>query len=165
MSAGDALSTFAQVAMAFTGFAGLLTVFRHRKDWTRVELAAVRYLLLLGVSASLFALIPMVMLTSGLSDAVTWELCVPALGIWLLLLAVWYQRIRLRELIRPRSPVAYWLMQTIGFVASLLSIAAAFVPELRQPGVYLTALFWMVLTGVVQFIVQVLKTLPPLNDD
>ncbi len=151
--------------MAFTGFAGLLTVFRHPKHWTKIELAAVRYLLLLGVSASLFALLPMAMLASGLPVAVTWELCVPLLGIWLLILAVWYQRIRLWERIRPRSPVSYWLMQTVGFAASILSVAAAFVPALRQPGVYLIALFWMVLTGVVQFIVQVLKSLPPTSDD
>lgn len=165
MNGADALSTIAEVAMALTGFTGILTVFRHQQHWTQIELIALSHLLGIGIGASFFALLPMPLLASSLPIAVTWRLCLPALGFGIMGLVVWNDRNRRRHHIRPRWRFAYWPLQSLGFGLAALLIGAAFTSMLRHPALYLAGLLWMVLVGMLQFMVQVLRSLPPPKDN
>lgn len=165
MNAADALATIAQVAIALTGFTGILTVFRRQRCWTQLEVIAVKHLLAIGGAASLFALLPMPLLATTLPTSVAWQLCLPALGICLMIFAVWNQRTRVLHRLRPRWPLAYWPLQLLGFVLATLLIAAGFTPILRHPALYLVGLLWMILVGLLQFMVQVLKTFPSPGDN
>ena len=165
MNAADALSTIAEVAMALTGFTGALSVFRRQQHWTRIELTALSHLLVLGIAASVFSLLPMPLLATALARSTIWQLCLPALGICIIAFVVWGQRTRVRHRLRPRWPLAYWLLQSIGLLLALMLITAAFTPILRLPAVYLGGLLWMVFFGMLQFMVQVLNSLPLSKDD
>ena len=157
----ESLSTIAQVSMALTGFAGLLTAFRRRQSgWSAIEIFAIRDLLVASVCACLFALLPMPLLESGLSAETVWAICLPILGLSLLLLIAWSQRERFRAQIRPRRPIIYWGLTALGLATSLLLVSAIFGgPESASPAYYLLGLGWLLLIAMVQFLLQILESL------
>lgn len=70
------LQTIAELAVAFTGFTGVVAVFGRRADepWAPLELFRFRVLLGASLAALLFSLLPFVMHYAGASARTTWAL-------------------------------------------------------------------------------------------
>jgi hypothetical protein len=70
------LLTVAEVAVAFAGFAGLVTVLTQRLTKTERDFDVVRFrdMLLLSLIAAAFALFPTLPVTFGASEEITWRI-------------------------------------------------------------------------------------------
>jgi len=161
MAASGALATIAQLAMAVTGFAGLLTVFRSsRRRWHEIELVALRFLLMTSISACLLSLLPLILLEAPDSRSVPWRVCQSALGVWLLFLFIWQHRQERLKGLRPRSPAINAAMWVVGIAIALANIAAAarLTAALSPAAVYLIGLFWLLLGAILQFVVQIISS-------
>ena len=161
MDASGALATIAQLAMAVTGFAGLLTVFRSsRRRWHEIELVALRFLLMTSISACVLSLLPLVLQESPDSRSVPWRICQAALGIWLFFLFVWQHRQERLRGLRPRSPSINAAMWVAGIATALanLIVAAGLTAALSPAVVYLIGLLWLLLGAILQFVVQIISS-------
>lgn len=148
---GDFLFTVAEVAVAFAGFAGLVTVLTQRLGKTEREFDIVRFrdMLLLSLIAAAFSLLPTLPLAFGASDETTWRLSA------LLFLLAW-SAFGLQGLVagfrlsragtRPFSQPLFWsnlVIHVPAMIALLLvAVDATLVQDVR-PAVYLAALFAM----------------------
>ena len=162
MDSSGALATIAQLAMAVTGFAGLISAFRSRqRRWDELDLYALRFLLLSSISACLLAMLPMVLLARELDESPAWIVCQAALGAWLLLLFVWAQKQQRRKGLRPRRRFVDAAMWVICVTIGLLNLAAplpAIGPAVRLIA-YLAGLFWLLLAAILQFVIQIMSSL------
>jgi hypothetical protein len=126
MNPTDWLLTIAQVAMALTGFAGLLIAFRFRKQaWQRVEIHAVRFLLKSSVGAFVFALLPVPMIVGGMNQAWLWGICFAALPLWTLVMVSGAFRARYSGDLRPRYEFGYWGLTLSGLALGAVELVAA----------------------------------------
>lgn len=149
---GDFLFTVAEVAAAFAGFAGLVTVLTQRLAKTPrrdFDIARFRDLLLLSLFVAAFALFPTLPAAFGASDEITWRVSA------LLFLVAWaafgsqglYAGRRLsRSGSRPFARPLFWNNLVVHVVAMLalilVAVDASPVANVRA-AVYLAALFAM----------------------
>jgi hypothetical protein len=157
----DALATIAELAVALTGFAGLLVALRAaRRPWTPIEIAAIRILLVSSVSSFAFALLPLPMLLGSLAASATWSVSALALGTFMVLLVGLGLYAVHGQGLRPRRPLIYWSIEVSGALAAaivLLGAADAF--GLRGPASYAIGLLWLLFTAAVQFMLQIFESL------
>jgi hypothetical protein len=143
------LFTAAELAVAFAGFAGLVTVLTQRLTKTQREFDVVRFrdMLLLSLIAAAFALFPTLPIAFGANEEITWRvssgLFVVAwagFGLQGLLAGLQLSRSGSRPFLRP----LFWnnLAAYIVSVAALLLVAAGadVVADVRA-AVYLAALY------------------------
>jgi hypothetical protein len=157
---GDFLSTVAEVAVAFAGFAGLVTVLTQRLAKTEREFDIVRFrdMLLLSLIAAAFSLLPTLPSAFGASDEATWRLSA------VLFLIAWagfglqglIAGLRLsRSGTRPFSRPLFWsnlVIHVPAMIALLLvAIDAPLVASVRS-AVYLAALFAMLYLAGAYFV-------------
>jgi hypothetical protein len=157
---GDFLSTVAEVAVAFAGFAGLVTVLTQRLAKTEREFDIVRFrdMLLLSLIAAAFSLLPTLPSAFGASDEATWRLSA------VLFLIAWagfglqglIAGLRLsRSGTRPFSRPLFWSNLAIHVPAMialfLVAIDAPLVASVRS-AVYLAALFAMLYLAGAYFV-------------
>lgn len=147
----DFLSTVAEVAVAFAGFAGLVTVLTQRLARTQREFDIVRFrdMLLLSLIAAAFSLFPTLPAAFGASEEATWRVSA------LLFLVAWVgfgiqgllAGLRLsRSGTRPFSRPLFWSNLAVHVPAmtalSLVAADSSLVAHVRS-AVYLAALFAM----------------------
>jgi hypothetical protein len=157
---GDFLFTVAEVAVAFAGFAGLVTVLTQRLAKTEREFDIVRFrdMLLLSLIAAAFSLLPTLPSAFGASDEATWRLSA------VLFLIAWagfglqglIAGLRLsRSGTRPFSRPLFWsnlVIHVPAMIALLLvAIDAPLVASVRS-AVYLAALFAMLYLAGAYFV-------------
>jgi hypothetical protein len=157
---GDFLFTVAEVAVAFAGFAGLVTVLAQRLSHSQLEFDVVRFrdMLLLSLIAAAFALFPTLPAAFGASDEMTWRVSST------LFVAAWLgfgvqgllAGFRLSQSgTRPFSRPLFWsnLAVHVPAVIALLLVAidARLVVNVRE-AVYLTALFAMLYLAGAYFV-------------
>jgi hypothetical protein len=167
MEPAEGLSTVAQVGMSLTGFAGLLIAFRFGQgEWQRVEIFAVRFLFKSSIGACMLALLPLLPMIGDISEAIIWALCMPALGTWVLALAIESLRARLSGVLRPRYPVSYWFLALSGVTIGLLLLLGTFdIFGLRRPVIYMAGLYWLLAVAMLQLMMQVMQSLRSIDVD
>ena len=85
MESLDHLTTIAELAVAFAGFAGIVVVLKREDDdvWTALENARLWGLLVVSLPVTIFALIPIAVSSAGYAEPVVWRIsatiCVIAL--------------------------------------------------------------------------------------
>jgi hypothetical protein len=148
---GDFMFTVAEVAVAFAGFAGLVTVLTQRLTKTQRESDIVRFrdMLLLSLIAAGFSLFPTLPAAFGASEETTWRVSA------LLFLVAWagfglqglLAGLRLSQSgTRPFSRPLFWSNLAVhlpAMIALLLLVVDASLVENVRPAVYLAALFAM----------------------
>lgn len=148
-SIDDFLLTVAELAVAFAGFAGLVTVLTRRLTGSELEfdLVRLRDLLLLSLLAAAFGLFPKLPALFGATDELTWRLSSGLLatawggfGIQGLLAGVRLSRGGTRPFSRPlfwsNLVVHLFCMTALAMVAADVSIVSGV-----RPAVYLATLF------------------------
>jgi hypothetical protein len=165
MDAAGVLMTIAQIAMALTGFAGLLIAFRfNKRKWRRVEVHAVRFMFKSSVGAFVLALAPLPLIMGGVPGDAFWPPCFVALGCWMLWMVGKAFRDRFRGDLRPRYEIGFWGLSLSGLLIGILQIgAAADSVGLRQPAIYVLGLYWLLAVAIFQLIMQILASLESID--
>ena len=151
------LSTFASVAVAVIGFAGLLAALRTASaPLSRADMVNIRILLIFSLGALLFSLVPLPL--SHLTAERLWPPLTIVLAAFLLLWPIrspfWY---RARG-IRPRRPVLYWsILATEAVIGSILM--ARGLSGAAGGSDYLFGVGWCLLVAIVTFVAQVFSLL------
>jgi hypothetical protein len=148
----DALLTTAEIAVAFAGFASVVTVFRRRDDRSLSPPDIVRFQLMISASLSvvLFALLPFAFLFFGSAEPRIWSTSSAILALYLgTSLVIITRRTLSLASAKALSPLVTWpfLVAAIGvFVLQVLN--AAGVVFQRELGPYfLGLLYLLVLSG------------------
>lgn len=75
MEIAESLTTFAELAIALAGFAGLLTAFQKKQvTWSNQERFRIRMLLMVCFGIMAFALMPKVFVDSAIAQELMWRL-------------------------------------------------------------------------------------------
>lgn len=158
MDAVAALSVYAQLAVALTGFAGLFTAFRGLEKWSPVEIVGLRILLLMSVGALAFAALPIPFLLGGAGEWV-WTAALAGLGAFCFYFFAAIFIIVFKHKIRPRIPALFWpIVIGQGSTALLMFLAAADIAP-RGPAVYCGGLTWLLAVATLQFLLQIFSAI------
>jgi len=148
-SVEDFLFTIAEVAVAFAGFAGLVTVLARRATESdrALDIVRLRDLLLLSLLAVAAALFPKLPVAFGAGEETTWRVAAAFFGVaWVGfgIQGLWAGWRLARSGSRPFARPLFWsnLVVHVPCMLALLLVAvdAGFVSGVR-PGVYLAVLF------------------------
>lgn len=163
MDAVAALSVYAQLAVALTGFAGLFTAFRDPKAWSEIEIIGLRILLVTSVGAMGFAAVPIPFLLGGGGDGV-WMVALALLGAFCLFFFAAILVTVLKDGVKPRVRGLFWpIISGQGAVSLLMLLAAADIAP-RGPAIYCGGLVWLLAVATLQFLLQIFAVLTPVKD-
>ena len=85
MESHDVLLTMAELAVAFIGFAGLVVVFQRRQGeaWDQNDVLRFWLMIVAGLLALVFSLLPLLFIAAGRSAESTWAICSGAMAVFL----------------------------------------------------------------------------------
>ena len=153
MEGSDILQTLAEVAVALTGFTGIVVALRGRADAALSGFALVRFriLLIASLAAVAFALLPFLFHYNRLAPATTWSTCSALVLIFLVPITVHDIRaIRAHSETMPKlDRQAVPLFALIGSALWLAQAANIFV--IHAFGPYLAAPMWFLAFSAFQF--------------
>jgi len=164
MEPGEALSTAAQIAVALTGFAGVVVVFRRESvhEWSSADKLRLRLLLANSILPLGLCMIGLLLLTIKPMPPGIWRWCSGFAFVVSLLFAITmtktFRRLDLRQIQRERaSRFVFYLFGIFGIAANLLQLyntafLGAFWP-------FFTGIVFQLVTAVFQFARMIL--LPP----
>jgi uncharacterized membrane protein len=164
MAESELLLTFAEVAVAFAGFASLVSILGQRSsvDHALVLGARMRAMLLSSLLVTGFALLPPVISWYGATPGSTWLISTLALLLVVVLYLAWFVR-ALRTLSRhvgtnrfQRYVIMPVLSVIFGGLLSVLVVNTVF----RSPALYVTALTLLLSQGGFAFALIVFSFLP-----
>lgn len=159
MDASTVLTTMASIAASLVGFSGLLTAFRTANDTLGPrDLNNIRTLLILSVSALVFALLPLPFAASRWTGG-WWAALTFLLGANLLFWSVQSPRWMKKKGLRPRYRALYLTMIAAQAVLALALIAGALLLD-DSSALYTVGVLWFLIAAVVVFVVQVFPLLP-----
>ena len=153
MTGADALLTTAEVAVAFAGFASVVTVFRRREDGSWEPPDVVRFQLMITASLSVvfFALLPFALEFFGPREPIIWATASVVLASYLVVLLGLIMR-RTVSLLSSRalSPFVAWPFLGGGLLVIVLQVlnAAGLGPDRELGPYFLGLLYLLVLSGV-----------------
>ncbi len=140
----DLLLTIAEVAVAFAGFASLVSILGQRsaRDDFRVSSVRMRAMVLYSLLVVAFALFPFVFNRYGLSDEAVWRVSSALFAIAVAAVEVWLIRrvMRLHALSHRTLPVLVIVIPTLSLAGLTLLANATIVPSSLTAAVYLTGL-------------------------
>lgn len=153
MTGESALLTTAEVAVAFAGFASVVTVFRRREAGGWDPQDAIRFQLMITTSLSvvLFALLPFPIRFFGASEPTVWSASSSLLAVYVLVASgLVVRRTLALTAARALNPFISWAFVTGGVIATALQLLNAVgVLFERELGPYfLGLLYLLVLSGV-----------------
>ena len=156
----NALSTLAEVAIAITGFAGVVAVFGRRSSghWSVVEQARLVALLGLSLAALLFCVLPFVVLSIPVSESSCWRSLSVLLAVALTVFTAQVVRVAIEALRVPRSEREVSLLLSAIFLtgdllAIILLLANAFLGVVWP---YLAAIIWVLARAAMTFVRMVM---------
>lgn len=157
MTPGEALGTTAQVAIALAGFTGVVAVFGTNPvhEWSRLNGLRLRLLLTMSSIPVALCLIALVLLTTGLREAVIWRL-VSGLSAFVFMTASGtaqraMSRVPARDLDQPDgSRTIFYTTGAVGAAAILLLIYNTIVLAAFWP--FLAAVVVSMLAALLQFV-------------
>jgi hypothetical protein len=82
MQAADALTTLAQVSVAFAGFSGIVTAFRRRSpgEWSDLDRFRFRFMVEFSLATLALSMLPLFLVELGLSEPRAWTVASLVLG-------------------------------------------------------------------------------------
>jgi hypothetical protein len=158
LKGSDILIVIAEVAAAFAGFAGVVSIFRHRGSgaWEPPDAYRFRFMVELSLCTVAFALLPFIVHHFGVPPRVLWSSCSALLGFMYVALLV-LARIRARHLRGgPGVEIHRGLMTfavggaIVGLV--LLALNALQVGFVGEFGPYLAGLAWLLTISGIMFL-------------
>jgi hypothetical protein len=160
----DTLLTLAEIAIAVLGFAGLIGVFARRRKLESFseEFLKLRWLLDYGLFALVAALVPFLVMASGLSPASGWRVSSAALLAAYLIYAIPHRKMLIESAAMGRF-ATFTVVGDLVIVVVLLANATGF-PIAAAAFPYLVAAFWY-LFGAVAGFVQLVSLVWKDNDD
>lgn len=159
MDAATVLTTMASIAASLVGFSGLLTAFRTANDSLGPrDLNNIRTLLILSVSALVFALLPLPFAASHWDDGY-WAGLTLLIGVNLLFWSVQSPRWMRKKGLRPRYRGLYMAMIAAQGALALALVAGALMLD-DPSALYTVGVLWFLIAAVVVFVVQVFPLLP-----
>lgn len=153
MTGEDALLTTAEVAVAFAGFASVVTVFRRREDgsWSPPDTIRFQLMITASLSTVFFALLPFALHFFGMEERGVWSACSAMLALYLgaFMGLIARQTFQL-SFRRALNPLVVWPFSIAGVVITgLLAFNAAGIALDRGLGPYFAGLLsLLVLSGV-----------------
>lgn len=100
MGSGSVLSTMAEVSVGLTGISGIIALIRSHTiaAWDPMDLLRLGIVVAFGLGGVLFALLPLILIASGVTTEQTWGICSLALALFMIgLIAVFLPRSKLPE--------------------------------------------------------------------
>lgn len=163
MDTTTVLLATAQIAVAFAGFAGLAALLgrRQSKDDVRIDVMRLRAILEGSLSVVAVSVLPLILLSMGMTRSGTWRFCSGVyLAVSLALVIVWTSRIR--GATRAGLPVNRRITGMFYGIAGLLTLLLgsnlfAF-PETLMFAVYLASLY-IVLLGMALLFLRLVASL------
>ncbi len=144
MQDSDLLLTIAEVAVAFAGFASLVSILGQRaaQDDFYVSSVRMRAMVLYSLLVVAFALVPFVLNRYGLRDEAVWRVSSALFAIAVVAVEVWLIRrvVGLHALSRRTRPVLVIVIPTLSVASVTLLANATVVPSRLTAAVYLTGL-------------------------
>ena len=164
MNYSDLLPLFAEVAIAITGFSGIVSIFgRDKNSWSAADITRLISLLTASLSAFIFSLIALALISSGISEHLTWRI---ASGLIAIERIVWIFRITKTQRVFAISKqvVVFFYIFTGGNIAMmLLSAANAIFLQIMWP--FAAAIVWYLIESSWVFVRLVLFPLRGATDD
>jgi hypothetical protein len=153
MEGSDILQTLAEVAIALTGFTGIVVALRGRAGESLSGFAFVRFRILLvaSLAAVAFALLPFLLHHAGLPSNALWSTCSGVVAVFMVPIAVHDIRAN-REYADVMPAIDRQIVPLLGLLGSALAlaqIANVFVLHAFAP--YLAAPMWFVGFSAFQF--------------
>ena len=153
MHAEDLLLTLAQVAVTFVGFSALALLFQTSRDGLLddEDKFSVRMLIENGLQAALYAIIPHLFYSFGLSGNTLWRL---ASGL-VAATATGFFRLNCRRVAANRrsvSPIDVIFLMTGPLVVVMLTLNAAAIGFPGVAGPYVLAVVWMLVVAAYPFL-------------
>ena len=156
----NALSTLAEVAIAITGFAGVVAVFGRRSSghWSVFEQTRLVVLLGCSLAALLFCVLPFVVLSIPVSESSCWRSLSVLLAVALTVFTAQVVRVAIEALRVPRSEREVSLLLSAFFLtgdllAIPLLLANAFLGVVWP---YLAAIIWVLARAAMIFVRMVM---------
>jgi hypothetical protein len=159
VSHSDTLYAFAQVAVAFAGFAGLMAFVRGRAAGppTRVQRNRLIGMVRVALIATAFAMLPIVVESLGLSEVATWRVSgvLFAIAFAPIMVTSWRRLVEIRS--AGLSATVPFIPQ-VATVGLLLLLGSAIFSE-HSSGLYLAGLFFVLLVSGALFFTLVVTLL------
>jgi hypothetical protein len=119
----ELLPLFAEVAIAITGFSGVVSVFGQNKDsWSPADIIRLISLLTASLSAFIFCLVALTLSASGVSEELIWRIVSALVAAerlsWLLRFS------RGRAAFVARGTIVFFYLFSVGNIAAMLLSAA-----------------------------------------
>ena len=134
MEMTESLTTFAELAIALAGFAGLLTAFQKKQiTWSDQERFRIRMLLMVCFGIMAFALMPKVFVDGAIAQELMWRVLTVGwslFAIYLCVSLIWRIVARKVELAMPKST---WLLVISGLLIHFSTLAGSSF-QLWNPG-------------------------------
>lgn len=139
------------------GFSGLLTAFRTASaPLSRIDMVYIRILLIFGLGALIFALLPLPF--AGSPPDRLWTVATVLLAIFLLVWPIQSPFWNRARGVRPRRPGLFYGILAIEALLGLALLAAAW-SGVAHPGFYAGGVVWCLLVALVTFVAQVFSLL------
>jgi hypothetical protein len=155
MTGESALLTTAEVAVAFAGFASVVTVFRRREHegWAPGDVLRFQLMITTSLSVVLFALLPFALAFFGASEPAVWAWGSGLLGLYLALtLGTIARRMLALTAERALNPWVSWpLALAGGGVIALQALNAAGPIFGREIGPYFAGLLYLLVVAGLSF--------------
>lgn len=141
MEAGEALTTLAEVSVAFAGFSGIVTAFRRRSpgEWSDLDRFRFRFMVEFSLATLALSMLPLFLAELGLSEPRAWTVASLVLGVGALAYLA-RSALQLRRLVAAGEPVSWTLTAvsvTIGVAVAASGLANAAGLFSHPSGVYL----------------------------
>lgn len=154
MEPGEALGVAAQIAVALAGFAGVVVVFRRESvhEWAAIDKLRLRFLLINSILPLVLCMLGMLLLTIDPAPPHIWSWCSGIAFVISVLFAVTMTktfRVDVREIQRERAGFLFYLVGTVGLLASFLQLYNALFLDVFWP--FFTGIVVQLITATLQF--------------
>lgn len=164
MQAADALTTLAEVSVAFAGFSGIVTAFRRRSpgEWSDLDRFRFRFMVEFSLATLALSMLPLFLAELGLSEGRAWSVASFVLGggaLAYLARSAW----QLRRLLSAGEPVSRTLAAVsvgIGMAVAASAFANAAGVFAHPSGVYLAGVGGCLFVSSAMFARLLLATSP-----
>lgn len=153
---GEALSTVASIGATLAGFSSLAIAFGPKRGSLNLaQKLTVRVIMMLAISAMLFALAPLPFIIAGARPEPLWVVCLGALAAHLIFFAIVPALDLRRRSLNVRWSLFLPFTVIQGAVGVLMLLGALDVGGFRGPATYIAGLIWLVGVASIQLIFHI----------
>ena len=155
----------ATICITFVSVSTVAFIFREaiRPSLSRVEIVLIRSFIRVGLVATIFSLLPLLLNLLGILPSVVWRASSAALAVLHLVGGIQFNRSR-ADLVPLSTPAVYYTLfvVSVGVIAGLVVNAIGISVE-PGPGLYALGVTWVLAESMVMFIIALRVFLEPLE--